>query len=103
MRAIAAKGGVVQVTFYDYFLKDTGGATIEDAVRHLLHVIAVAGVEHTGIGTDFDGDGGVPGIRNAADCIHLTQRLLEAGLTAADLRLIWGENFLRVMEQVQRR
>lgn len=103
LRAIAAKGGVVQVTFYDYFLKETGGATIEDAVRHLLHVIAVAGVEHTGIGTDFDGDGGVPGIRNAADCIHLTQRLLEAGLTAADLRRIWGENFLRVMEQVQRR
>lgn len=101
LRAIAARGGVVQVTFYDHFLRQGGGATVDDAVAHLLHCLQVAGTDHVGIGTDFDGDGGVPGMSCAADCLAFTRRLMAEGLTEDELARIWGDNFLRVMEEVQ--
>lgn len=101
LRALAAKGGVAQVTFYNGFLRADGQASILDAVAHLHHMVEVAGIEHVGIGTDFDGDGGVPGLASASELINFTRRLLRARYTEADLRLIWGGNFLRVMEQVQ--
>lgn len=101
LRALAEKNGVVQVTFYEYFLRKEGEATIDDVVRHLFHAIEIAGIDHVGIGSDFDGDGGVPGIHNAADFIHLTSRLLKEGLTAEDLKKIWGGNLIRVMSEVQ--
>jgi microsomal dipeptidase-like Zn-dependent dipeptidase/gamma-glutamyl-gamma-aminobutyrate hydrolase PuuD len=102
MRALAKKGGVAQVTFYEGFLRKDGGATIEDAVAHLNHMVKVMGVEHVGVGTDFDGDGGVPGVASASDIINFTCRLLRERYSEADLRLLWGENFLRVMREVQR-
>ena len=76
LRALAANGGVAQCTFYAGFLRtDDENATIDDALRHLLHMISVAGIDHVGIGTDFDGDGGVPGLANASELIQLTRRL----------------------------
>lgn len=101
LRAIAAAGGVVQGTFYNGFLRTDGMATIDDAVRHLMHLIDVAGIDHVGIGSDFDGDGGVPGLASASDYVLLTRRLMAEGLTAKHLRKIWGGNFVRVMSQVQ--
>ena len=64
-------------------------------------MIAVAGVEHVGIGSDFDGDGGVPGIASASEMINITRLLLRKRYSENDLSLIWGGNFLRVMQQVQ--
>lgn len=101
LRALYNKGGVAQVTFYNGFLRSDGQATILDAVAHLNHMIDVAGIEHVGIGTDFDGDGGVPGLASASELINFTRRLLRERYNEDDLRLIWGGNFLRVMEQVQ--
>jgi len=102
LRALAAKGGVAQVTFYNGFLRTDGQATILDAVAHLNHLVEVMGIEHVGIGTDFDGDGGVPGLASASELINFTRRLLRERYSEADLRLIWGGNFLRVMEEAQR-
>lgn len=101
LRALAGRGGVAQVTFYDGFLRQGGGASILDAVAHLNHMVQIMGVEHVGIGTDFDGDGGVPGLASASELINLTRRLLRQRYSEADLALIWGGNFLRVMQQVQ--
>lgn len=101
LRALARKGGVAQVTFYDGFLRKEGGASMDDAVAHLKHMVEVAGIEHVGIGTDFDGDGGVAGIASASELINFTRRLMKEGFTEKDLRLLWGENFLRVMREVQ--
>ena len=98
LRALAAKGGVAQVTFYNGFLRTDGQATILDAVAHLNHMIEVMGIEHVGIGTDFDGDGGVPGLASASELINFTRRLLRERYREEDLRLIWGGNFLRVMD-----
>ena len=104
LRALAKVGGVAQVTFYHGFLRlEEEGipATIDDIVRHLMHMINVAGIDHVGIGTDFDGDGGVPGCACASELINLTRRLLAEGLTIHDLQKVWGGNWLRVMSEVQ--
>ncbi len=100
MRALAERGGVMQITFYGGFLRTDGQATIEDALRHINHAVEVMGIEHVGIGTDFDGDGGVPGLASASELINLTRRLRQVGYSNQQLRLLWGENFLRVMNLV---
>lgn len=101
LRALSRKGGVAQVTFYKEFLRSGGEASIIDAVEHIERVAAVAGVEHAGIGSDFDGGGGVPGIASASEMLNLTRLLLRKRFSEKDLALIWGGNFLRVMQQVQ--
>ena len=101
LRALRKTGGVAQVTFYEGFLRRDGKATVLDAMAHLEHIIEIAGIEHAGIGSDFDGDGGVPGIASASEMINITKRLLRKRYSEKDIALIWGGNFLRVMQQVQ--
>ncbi len=96
MRALARSGGVAQVCLYSGFLKKDGNATVEDAVRHIMHMIDVMGVDHVGIGSDFDGGGGLPGLEDASWFISLTERLIAEGLSDSDLSLVWGANFLKV-------
>ena len=76
-------------------------ASLSDFVKHILHMIKVAGIDHVGIGTDFDGGGGVKGCNGDNDLINITVRLLEEGLSESDIAKIWGGNFLRVMKEVQ--
>ena len=102
MRALAAKGGVMQVTMYPGFLVKEGEATVQDALRHLDHAVQVMGIDHVGIGTDFDGDGGVRGFADASEMINFTRQLLARHYSERDIQKIWGGNFLRVMGQVQR-
>ena len=101
LRALARKGGVAHTTFYHGFLKKEGEASILDGIAHLEHAIKVMGIEHVGIGTDFDGDGGVAGMSDASDMINFTMHLLRKRFSDEDIRLIWGGNWLRVMRQVQ--
>jgi microsomal dipeptidase-like Zn-dependent dipeptidase len=101
MRALAEKGGVMQVTLYNGFLRTDGKATIEDFMNHLEHAIEVMGIDHVGIGTDFDGDGGVPGVANAAELSQVTRRLLDRGYSYDDIQKIWAMNIIRVMMEVQ--
>jgi len=101
MKALARKGGVAQVTMYNGFLRTDGKATIIDAVEHLNHMVNIMGVEHVGIGTDFDGDGGVPGMANASEVINFTRRLLRERYSEEQIQMIWGGNFLRVMEHIK--
>lgn len=101
MKALAQKGGVAQVTMYNGFLRTDGQATIQDAVEHLNHMVNIMGIEHVGIGTDFDGDGGVPGMANASEVINFPRRLLQERYSEEQIQMIWGGNFLRVMEQIR--
>lgn len=101
MRALAARGGVAQVTVYHGFLRTDGGATVMDAVEHLCHAARVMGVEHVGLGTDFDGDGGVPGLADASEVINFTRHLLRRHFSEDDIRRIMGGNFLNLMQQIQ--
>ena len=101
MAALASKGGVVQVTMYSGFLREDGEATIDDFMMHLEHAISVAGIEHVGIGTDFDGDGAVKGCSSASQLCNITRELLRRGYCESDIEKIWGGNWLRVMRTVQ--
>lgn len=101
MRALAKTGGVAQVTLYHGFLKKQTDATILDAIDHLNHMVNIMGIEHVGIGTDFDGDGGIRGCASASELINFTRHLLRERYTEEQIQMIWGGNFLRVMRQVQ--
>ncbi len=101
MRVLAKSGGVMQITLYNGFLVESGQATIDDVMRHFRHAIDIMGIDHVGIGTDFDGDGGIPGLADSSELPNLTMRLLADGFSSDDIRKIWGGNFLRVMTQVQ--
>lgn len=101
LRALAKNGGVMQVTLYPGFLRLDGQATITDALAHLDHAVEVMGVDHVGLGTDFDGDGGVPGLANASELINYTRALLRRRYSVDEIQMLWGGNFLRVMQQVQ--
>ena len=101
MRALAKNGGVAQTTIYNGFLRKDGEATILDVMEHLEHAIDVMGIDHVGLGTDFDGDGGVRGLADSSELINFTRALLARRFSEQDIQKIWGGNFLRVMQQVQ--
>lgn len=101
LRALAAKGGVVQITMYSGFLRNEGDAALDDFMQHLLHAIDVAGIDHVGIGTDFDGDGKIVGCADASQLRNVTRELLRRGFSLADIEKIWGGNWLRLLQQVQ--
>lgn len=101
LRALSRKGGVAHITLYKGFLCKQGNANILDAMEHLEHAINVMGIEYVGLGTDFDGDGGVCGIADSSEVINFTRQLLRRRYNESDIEKIWGGNWLRVMAQVQ--
>jgi len=147
LRAIAARGGVVQAVAYKEFLKNDPGReaaekklqdavakaagdkeydsdkhdylpamaagmaqiqrkfplpTVDDYVRQIRHIADVAGVEHVGIASDFDGGGGITGWKDAGETRNVTVALRRAGFSEADIARIWGGNLLRVWREVER-
>lgn len=101
MRSLAARGGVMQVTLYPGFLRTEGEATVLNALQHLEHAVSIMGIDHVGLGTDFDGDGGVLGLADSSEMLNFTRQLLLRHYSEQDIQKIWGGNFLRVMAQVQ--
>lgn len=102
LRALAKHGGVAHITLYHGFLRnDSQKATVMDAIAHLEHAISVMGIEHVGLGTDFDGDGGIRGLADSSELINFTLHLLRRRYSERDIARIWGGNWLRVMAQVQ--
>lgn len=77
-------------------------AFVKDAVDHIDHIVKVIGIDHVGIGTDFDGGGGLTDCRDVTELWRITEELLRRGYTEADLRKIWGGNALRVMKAVEK-
>lgn len=102
MRALAQTGGVAQVTLYEGFLvTPPTTATIHHAIQHLNHMVNIMGIEHVGIGTDFDGGGGILGCASASELINFTRHLLRHRYTQEQIQMLWGGNFLRVMQTAQ--
>jgi membrane dipeptidase len=77
-------------------------ATVKDVVDHIDHVVEVAGIDHIGIGTDFDGGGGVEGCYDVSEMGNITLELVRRGYTEKEIRKIWGGNFMRVFREVQK-
>ena len=78
-----------------------GNATVDDAAKCIDHIVKVAGIDHVGIGSDFDGIPSVPkGLEDVSRMPNLTAALLERGYSQKDIEKIMGENFLRVIREV---
>jgi membrane dipeptidase len=75
-------------------------ASVKDVVDHIDHVVQVIGIDHVGIGTDFDGGGGVDGCRTASEMKNITIELLRRGYKKPDIEKIWGGNIMRVLQKV---
>ena len=146
LRAIAAKGGVVQAVAYKGFLKLDPGRelaekalqaqvarqagdqrydsekhdylpayvegmrridaafplpTLDDYVAQIRHMVDVAGIDHVGLASDFDGGGGIDGWRDASQTRNVTEALRKAGFSDADIAKLWGGNLLRVWRAVE--
>lgn len=78
-------------------------ATVKDAVDHIDHMVSVMGIDHVGIGTDFDGGGGLADCRDATELRLITRELVRRGYSAEDIRKIWGGNLMRVLQANQDR
>jgi len=76
-------------------------ATLADYVTHIEHAVQVAGIDHVGIGCDFDGGGGVTGLNDVGEYPNLTAALLARGWTEGDLAKLWGANTLRVFRAAE--
>jgi membrane dipeptidase len=102
LRLLPKNGGVVMVTFVPGFLKAGGKATLADAADHMDHVRKVAGPDHVGIGSDFDGIPTVPaGLEDVSTYPALVAELLRRGWPEADVRKAIGLNVLRVMRRAE--
>lgn len=142
IKAIAAKGGVVQVNFVSDYLKKPSDAhraaktkirmsrvgkvatpdmeakiaalsdsvskvyaseraSLTDIADHIDHIVKIAGIDHVGIGSDFDGGGGVNGLEDVSEIENLTAELVRRNYSEADIAKIWGGNLLRVLGQAK--
>ncbi|WP_420454648.1 dipeptidase [Rubrivirga sp.] len=101
LRALADNGGVVMINFFADYLGP--GATLATALDHVEHAVRVAGVDHVGLGSDFDGVPALPdGLGDVTRLPWITHGLLERGVSEADVRKILGGNVLRVMRDAER-
>ena len=98
IRGIARSGGVVGVNLYSRFLTTRGRAKIADVVRHVRHLVGVAGALHVAIGSDFEGDIEPPiGMETVLGFPKLFAALRAAGLSYDDVARIFGGNALGLL------
>jgi membrane dipeptidase len=107
LRAIARNGGVVNVNFYSRFIdpdfRESRATPLAVLIDHFDHIAKVAGVDHVGIGSDFDGVSALPeGMEDVTRLPRIAEALLDRGYSESDVRKILGGNMLRVMEQVMK-
>ena len=104
LKALARKGGVIQIVALGGFLKlgSPPPADVKIYVDHIDHAVEVAGIEHVGIGSDFDGGGGIAGFNDHSEALNVTIELVRRGYSEEDISKIWGANFLRVWREVEK-
>ncbi len=100
LRLIADNNGVCQICLYEYFLNDDAPrANVKDIISHIRHITDIAGIDHVGIGSDFDGGGGIKGCMGENEFINITHLLVNEGFSDDDIYKIMGGNFLRVWKE----
>ena len=101
IKAIAAKGGLIQVATGRFFLSDKPKeeVTVSDIANHIDYVVKLVGIDHVGIGTDFDGGGGVVGLEGADKMKNITIELLKRGYREEDIAKFWGKNLLTILHK----
>jgi membrane dipeptidase len=76
-------------------------ATVRDLVDHIDYVVRLIGIDHVGIGSDFEGGGGVTGWMDAGETMNVTTELVRRGYSEVEIQKIWGGNLLRVWREAQ--
>lgn len=101
MKALAENGGVAGICFFARFLaEEPKPATVETLVQHLAYMAELVGVDHVGIGTDYDGVGDLPMVvPELSQLVQVTRAMMEHGFSEEEIMKIWGGNFMRVLEQ----
>lgn len=89
----------VQQTFLSKVSEVLGPGSVDDLLDHIDYVVERIGVDHVGIGTDFNHGGGVAGFDDASEALNVTVGLLRRGYSQEDIEKIWGGNFLRVFRE----
>ena len=77
-------------------------ASVEDFVDHVDHAVGVAGIDHVGLSSDFDGGGGIVGWQDASETFNVTEALVRRGYTEEEITKLWSGNTLRVWREVER-
>jgi membrane dipeptidase len=77
------------------------GVTVDDFVDHIDYMVKLIGIDHVGISSDFDGGGGIQGWNDASETYNVTLELVKRGYTQDQINKLWGENLLRVLDEVQ--
>lgn len=100
IKAIADAGGLIQVATGRFFLSELpkDSVTVAHIADHIDYVKNLVGIDHVGLGTDFDGGGGVVGMENASKMKNLTIELLRRGYSEEELAKFWGGNFIRFLK-----
>ena len=102
LRRLPDNGGVVMITFVPGFLTSNDEATLSDVADHIEHVVEVAGVDHVGIGSDFDGISSTPvGLEDVSTYPALFAELSRRGWSEEDLAKLAGENVLRAWQDAE--
>lgn len=103
--ALDENGGVVQVVAYPAFLRGSPRegprVAVADLVNHIDYLVALIGIEHVGISSDFDGGGGVDGWEDASETLNVTLELVRRGYSEEEIAKIWSGNVLRVLEAAE--
>jgi len=104
LKKLALNGGVIQVFIVGGYMSPDKErkASLQDLMLHIDHIVSVAGIDHVGIGLDFDGGGGGEACNGCNDAVNITMALIERGYSDEDITKIWGGNYLRVLDEVQR-
>lgn len=102
IKALGDKDGVIGITFVPNFLtQEKRKTTVKDVVKHIDYLVEKVGVDCVGLGSDFDGTGGLPlGLEGVDKVPNITGELLDRGYKEKDIKKILGENFLRVFNEV---
>jgi membrane dipeptidase len=74
---------------------------VSDFVDHIDYMVDLIGIDHVGISSDFDGGGGIEGWSDASETLNVTIELVKRGYTEEEIGKLWGENLLRVLDEVQ--
>lgn len=82
-------------------LNAPNGVTVADFVDHIDYMVNLIGIDHVGISSDFDGGGGIGGWQDASETYNVTLELVKRGYSEEDIKKLWGENLLRVLDEVQ--
>ncbi|MCZ6855961.1 MAG: membrane dipeptidase [Gammaproteobacteria bacterium] len=91
-----------QMAFLDAISELLGPGSLDDLLNHIDYIVQRIGVDHVGIGSDFNHGSGVVDFNDASEALNVTLGLLRRGYSAQDIEKIWGGNFLRVFREAER-